>query len=266
MKRLKCSFLLAGSLLGMVAGAVAQDKIPAGSFALVNGSPLPVQWVDQVISSNRVQSTPDARQLIQRELLVRAALSQEAIKQGLDKSPAFKAQVDMFVQNLLAERLISEHLNQKPIEESAIKADYDRQINALKDSKEYKLRTIVVADEAQAKAILASLRKGEAFDKLAREKSIDPRKENGGDQGWLLAEQLLPAVANVIVNLNKGAVTAAPIQTPTGWHVIKLEDTRAFTPAPYETAKPQIRQALQQKQRSDYIGKILGEARIQLAN
>ena len=268
MNKTKLSRVAVAALISLALGAQAQDKVPADSFAVVNGTALSKELVEQVIRNNQAQGTQptaEARKLIESELAGRAALSQEAIKRGLDKLPTVKVQLELFLQNLLAETLIADHQSKNPIEESAIKADYERQIKLLKDSKEYKIRDIVVADEAQAKAVVASLRKGESFEKLAREKSMDPSKENGGDLGWLLAEQITPAIGNVVVNLSKGATTMAPIQVGNSWHVLKLEDTRPFSAPAYDVAKTQIRQALTLKQRNEFVSGLLSGARIELA-
>ena len=268
MKKSPITGLLALALLSFAAGAAAQDKLPAGSFAVVNGKPLSTELVDQVIRNNEAQgkkTTPEMRKLIESELAGRAALSEQAIKQGLDKTAQVKVQTELFVQNLLAESLIAEHLAKNPITETSIKADYERQTALLKDSREYKLRGIVVGDEAEAKAVLASLRKGDAFEKLAREKSIDPSKAEGGQFGWVLAEQLNPVLANVVVNLNKGATTAAPIQVGNVWHILQVQDVRAFVAPGYDAAKPKIQQALQLKQRNEFVARILSESKIELS-
>ena len=56
----------------------------------------------------------------------------------------------------------------------------------------------------------------------------DASKQQGGDLGWLLSQQLVPPVANVVVNLPLGGAVVSPIQTETGWHVLRLQDKRAY--------------------------------------
>lgn len=250
-----------------LSGVYAQEKVPAGSFALVNSTPLSNQLFDQVLKNNAAQGvkdTPELRNIIKTELVGRAALSQEAQKLGLDKLDTSQAQLELLRQNFLAEALLANHASKNPIDDATVRAEYDRQVAVLKDSKEYKIRDIVLADEASAKAVMASLRKGESFEKLAREKSLDASKAEGGDLGWLLAEQINPLIANAVVNLGKGAVAAAPIQAQNGWHIIKLEDTRTFIVPKFDDSKAQIRQGLLLKQRNEYVNKIMSDARIQV--
>jgi peptidyl-prolyl cis-trans isomerase C len=269
----RCLYLLCACALtsGLTAQAQTQSaaKVPAGSFAVVNSVALSNGLLDQVLRNNAAQGvkdSPELRNMVRGELIGRAAISQEAVKLGLDKQDSSLAQIELLKQNFLAELLIADHLTKNPVSDAAVRADYDRQVVALKDAKEYKIRDIVLADEAAAKAALASVRKGDAFDKVAKEKSIDPSKAAGGDLGWFLTEQINPLIANVVVNLSKGAVSAAPIQVQNVWHIIKVDDIRNFVAPKFDDAKGQIRQALQMRQRSEYVNQIISAAKVQLAD
>ena len=82
------------------------------------------------------------------------------------------------------------------------------------------------------------------------------------DVGWVVPAQILPAISNVMVNLVKGALAAAPIQTPAGWNLIKLEETRPFKAPTFDEAKNDIRQMLVQKQRFDYVKRLRENAKV----
>ena len=98
--------------------------------------------------------------------------------------------------------------------------------------------------------------------KLATETSLDPSKKDGGNVGWVVPAQILPAISNVMVNLAKGALAAAPIQTPAGWNILKLEETRPFKAPTFDEDKNDIRQMLVQKQRFDYVKKLRENAKV----
>ncbi|MFM6961617.1 MAG: peptidylprolyl isomerase, partial [Polynucleobacter victoriensis] len=85
---------------------------------------------------------------------------------------------------------------------------------------------------------------------------------NGGDLGWVLPNQILPAIGNVLPNLNKCSLAAAPIQSPLGWHIIKLEDKRNFKIPTIEQIKDQIQQSLIQKRQAEFIKKLKENAKI----
>ena len=85
---------------------------------------------------------------------------------------------------------------------------------------QYNFILVVGKAEAEAKAIIKATKDGEAFDKLAREKSTSPTGQKGGSLGWLMGNQINPALFNVIANLTEGSVTSLPIGTPEGWQVM----------------------------------------------
>ena len=121
----------------------------------------------------------------------------------------------------------------------------------------------MTSTEDEAKAILARLNKGESFQKIAEQSSIDPSKAKGGEVGWVLPAQILPAISNVLVNLKKGSVAVAPIRTQAGWNIIKLEDQRSYQAPGLNEAKNDIRQALLQQQRFDLVKRLREGAKIQ---
>ncbi len=42
-------------------------------------------------------------------------------------------------------------------------------------------------------------------------------------------------------------MTAEPVKTQFGWHIIRLDDSRDVTPPPLDQVKPQIAQQIQQE-------------------
>jgi len=130
-------------------------------------------------------------------------------------------------------------------------------------SKEYSARHILVENEADAKAIIAQLKKGAKFDKLASEKSKDPNtKDKGGLLDWNPPSNYIPAIADSMKILKKGQVTPEPVKSPLGWHVIKLEDERPFKAATFEEVKPGLLQRFQQAQAEKLIADTRAKATI----
>lgn len=264
------SAVCAGALL--VSGpSFAQPKpvtanTTASVMATVNGIAIPTSLLEQNVSANVAQGqrdTPELRQILKDELINREILAQESAKLGLDKTAEAKTQLAQLRQTLMVELLLNDLVKKNPVTDVKIKAEYDRRVEALKNEQEYKVALIVTATEEEAKALLARLNKGESFETLASEKSIDPSKAKGGQVGWVLSAQIVPAISNVMVNLNKGALAVSPIRTPGGWNIIKVEDKRAYQPPGLNEAKNDIRQALQQQQRAELIKRLRDSAKVQ---
>jgi peptidyl-prolyl cis-trans isomerase C len=246
--------------------AVAASPSANAPLATVNGIAIPASLLEQNVRANVAQGqrdTPELRQLLKDELINREILAQEAAKLGLEKTAEAKTQLAQLRQTLMVELVLNDMLKKNPITDVKIKAEYDRRVEALKNEQQYKISLIITPTEDEAKAILVRLSKGESFQKIAEQSSIDPSKAKGGDVGWVLPAQILPAISNVLVNLKKGSVAVAPIRTQVGWNIIKLEDQRKFLPPGLNESKNDIRQELIQQQRMDFVRGLREAAKVQ---
>jgi peptidyl-prolyl cis-trans isomerase C len=261
-----CSVLLLTTGSSLAQPKPAAPIAPTGVLATVNGVQIPSSLLEQNVNANVAQGqrdTPELRQLLKEELINREILAQESAKLGLDKTAEAKTQLAQMRQTLMVELLLNDLSKKNPVTDVKIKAEYDQRVEALKNEQEYKISLIVTSTEDEAKALIVQINKGDSFEKIAAEKSIDPSKANGGQVGWVLPAQILPAISNVMVNLNKGALAVSPIRTQAGWNIIKLEDKRAYQPPGLNEAKNDIRQALQQQQRAELVKRLRDAAKVQ---
>jgi len=53
------------------------------------------------------------------------------------------------------------------------------------------------------------------------------------------------------------------VQTPNGWHVIKVDDTRAVKLPPLEEVKGQVQEGLMQKKVQAYQEELVKKAKVQ---
>ena len=247
--------------------AYAESQLPPA--ATVNGTAISSALFEQIINTNvahGAKDTPEMRQAIKNEMIAREVLAQESVRLGLDKKPQAQEQLAVLHQNLLVELLLKDYAEKNPVSDAAVRTEYDRQVKVLseqKDLQQYKVGLIVLNSETEARAVLASLhKKGASFENLAREKSIDASKAADGNLGWLLPNQVLPAISTEMVKLTKGALVAAPIQTPTGWNIVKVEDKRPYKIPTLEESKNLVRQGLEQQQRAEYVHKLSEDAKI----
>jgi peptidyl-prolyl cis-trans isomerase C len=78
----------------------------------------------------------------------------------------------------------------------------------------------------------------------------------------VLPAQIAPVISNVMINLGKGKTVSAPIQTPSGWHVIKVNDVRDFKLPSFEESRAQVKQSIQNQQRQKLIDELVKKADI----
>ena len=244
MKLTRIAVLAAG--LTLAAAAHAQS----GAVAKVNGVTIPQSRADILIKEMAAQGrpdTPEMRDAIKQELINREIVAQEAVKKGLDKKPEVAIQIDLQRQAVLINAYLQDYLKANPVSDDEVKKEYER-VKESAGTREYKVRHILVESEDEAKQIIAQLKKGASFDKLAGEKSKDQgSKGRGGDLDWATPARYVPAFGQAITKLKKGQLTDAPVQTQFGWHVIRVDDERPAKFPAFEEAKPQIEQEMRQQ-------------------
>ena len=244
----------------------AQPPVIPDPVAIVNGQVISKakfdEYAKQLRGRAQVNSVDGAKSLVD-QLVIEELLVQEATKKKLADDPQIKEQMAMIERNLLASTVVRRMLSESAPSEDAVKKEYDTAVAAMK-GKEYKASHILVDSEDKAKEVIAELNKGGNFAELAKAKSSDSSKDNGGDLGWFTPSMMVPAFSEAATKLEKGKYTEAPVQTPFGWHVILLEDVRDATPPSLEELKPQITQMLQSKIVNDYLEKLKADSKVEV--
>ena len=245
---MKKHFLITSALTGLMAlgatGAFAQN------VAIVNGKAVPKTRVDalaQQLARTGRPVTPEMQSQIKEEVIAREVFMQEAEKRGLSGSDDFKTQMELARQAILIRELFADFQKKNPVTDADLKGEYDKFV-AANGGKEYKARHILVEKEDEAKAVIASLKKGGKFEEIAKKSSKDPGSgANGGDLDWANPSSYVPEFAEAIIKLNKGQMTDAPVKTQFGYHIIRIDDIRTAKLPPFEELKPQISQQMQQQ-------------------
>ena len=263
------SNLCAQSKSEAITEAKDEPKTDYEFFATVNGSPITQGLLNlniRTLVNQGQKDTPELRQAIKEDLINKELIAQEAIKLGLSKEIDFPDQITQLKQNLLLQAYLEDHFKKDPITDSKMREEYERQRKLMGDGSngtQYHLSQILVSNETDALDLIRRIQKGELFGKLAQEYSMDNgSKAQGGSLGWIMPGQVIPSVASAIPALSKGGITQTPIQTPSGWVILKLDDKRAFKIPSFEEAKPQIRQAIVQQYIAETVKNLRTNARI----
>src|SRR5450830_908684 len=246
--------------------SVVAVPVFAQNIAVVNGKPIPSSRVDavvkQVVAQGQQPDSPQLRDAIKKDLIGREVLVQEAESKGFGKDAAVKQQIESARQAIVINALVGDYLKKNPVSDADIKAEYDRFVAQTGD-KEYHVRHILVGTEAEAKDIIAKLKSGAKFEDLAKQSKDAGSADNGGDLDWAAPSSFPKVFSDALVKLQKGQITETPVQTANGFHIIKLDDTRAAKLPTLEELKPQIAESLQQKKLQAYQEELIKKAKIQ---
>ena len=252
------------------AKSAAAPAVKEPAAATVNGIAIAKSRVDMIVQQGLAAGQPDspeARKGIIEKLAMQTLAADEAIKKGLDKSPEIMAQLDLIRQSVLANAYVQDLIKNSTASDDMLKAEYEK-IKATITGTEYKARHILVEKEADAKDIIAKLKKDPGlFEKLAMEKSKDAgSKVRGGELGWFDLSRMVPEFGSAVSKLEKGAITQKPVKTQFGYHVIQLEDTRPIEAPPFEEVKPQLAQHLQQQNAQKQMEDLKAKAKIEIVD
>jgi peptidyl-prolyl cis-trans isomerase C len=189
-------------------------------------------------------------------------LSAAADERGLIDEPAVQAAIADATRLILRNRLIENTVADAVTEEALREAYEARQDDADFARNEVRARHILVDTEAEAADLIAELEAGADFASLAAEHSTGPSGESGGDLGWFTKDQMVGPFADAAFAMEPGDVSAAPVETRFGWHVIKVEDRRNAAPS-FEEMKPALEQELGREAVTALLDDLRSDAQIE---
>lgn len=184
----------------------------------------------------------------------------EASKLNLDKDPDVQKQLE----DVRKEIIIKAYLR-KEIEDTVRVSDedakkyYEANKDKFKEPEKVNVSHILLDNEAEAKDILSKLKGGADFAALAKEKSKDASKDNGGELGLIARGQTVPEFEQVAFALQPGQLSDV-VKTQFGYHIIKVTERQPEKIMAYDDIKDQLKQMMlsgKQKERFDLLLKDL---------
>jgi len=155
-------------------------------------------------------------------------------------------------EQLLTQKLIESLESGSQVTDAQVKEYYDKNKTQFfqKEAKRASHILFKPEDKKKAQEALAELDNGEDFSKLAKKYSVDTATAaKGGDLGW----PSTPFVAEFQTALDKLKVgeTSKLVETPYGWHIIRVTDERDGSQQKLADVTDQIKQILVQQRRAD---------------
>jgi len=182
--------------------------------------------------------------------------------------------------NLATTELVQREVDSKiAVSDSEIADYYKKNKDRMRREEAVKLSEIFIRSEAKAppssktkarekiEALLKEVQSGKDFATVARTHSESPDAKRGGEMGFISRKSTLPVLADAAFRLKVGEVSDV-VETPFGYHILKVAERRAPGEIKLEEAKQQISQAVfQEKERdafSAYLNRLKGGAKIEI--
>lgn len=193
-------------------------------------------------------------------------VSQAGRKSKVQDDPGVKKRLALLQDQVIAEAYVQRILA-KSVTEDKLHARYDKYVKETPEREEVKARHILLPTEEDAKAVIAELKKGTDFAKLASEKTTDPAgKASGGDLGYFTKDEMVPEFADAAFKLKPGEFTETPVKSQFGWHVIKVEDRRMAKPPTFEQMKQRLASDVSREIVTEKIKELRTAAKIDVYN
>jgi len=243
--------------------APAEESDPV--IARVNGTEIKASDLavaEEEIGSNLQNLSPEDRRERLIGYLADTILAARAAElKKIPDTDDFKRRLTFLRNKTLMETLLQNEAKASATDEALHKV-YDDAAKQFAGQKEVRARHILVKTEEEAKAILEELKKGADFAELAKAKSEDSSKTDGGDLGYFTQDQMVPEFATVAFKLEKGQLSE-PVKTQFGWHIIKVEDKRDRQIPPFDKVKDQIETFVMRRTQTEILAKLRQGATIE---
>lgn len=227
--------------------------------------------LNQLVDYHALAAEAHARKLDVTDAEVQARIEQ--MKHGFANEQAFQqamAQQHVTIDQLTkqarmgmsVDKLVDAEISSKiSVQDADVNTFYQQNLERFKQGESVHASHILItvpqnatADQkkqarTKAEQILKQLKGGADFGKLAREQSQDPGSApQGGDLGFFPKGQMEPSFEAAAFGLKPGALSGV-VETPFGYHIIKVIEKKPPHTAPLQEVGPQIKQFLTEQQK-----------------
>jgi peptidyl-prolyl cis-trans isomerase C len=232
-------------------------------LANVGGTPIYESDIDDFIATLGKQgasyNNPEGRKMVLGQLIDSKLLLLDARRNLLETEAAFRQQLARLKDNLLVNYAADKVISAVSLatDEDAQKF-YDENTDKFVGQETVNASHILVDSEEKALSVYEQICSGnKSFEEAAREYSSCPSGQSGGSLGDFGRGQMVPEFEAAAFSMQVGEVTAQPVKTQFGYHLIKLNSKTAAEPTPFADVKEPIKNMLTgEKQKKAFESKI----------
>jgi len=195
------------------------------------------------------------------DLIKNQILAQIASEKGVDKSEDIARALRDTRDTLLAAKIRKDIEKNITVSYAEVRAFYDKNKEFFKEPRQIKIREIAVNSEAEAKDLSIKLLSGEDFEKLARQNSIAPSRDKGGDRGWLTPSledmQKNGKFWAAIATVEPGRVSNYFKSDDGKYYIIKVEEAKGGGEVYFSEVEKKLEEALRQDKVEQEVNKLI---------
>ena len=231
-------------------------------LATVGGLPITENDVNEFLAGlgprGQSYNNPEGRKIVLQQLIASKLLLLEAKRNLFETEPEFKAELAKLRDSLLVSYATDKAISGVKVSDKDVEDYYNANKERFVTEESVNASHILVDSEEKALELLSKINAGEiSFEEAAFENSSCPSKANGGNLGDFGKGQMVPEFDSAVFAMEVGEISAAPVKTQFGYHLIKLNAKNAAEAMPLSEIAPEIKDALlQEKRHAAYESKI----------
>jgi peptidyl-prolyl cis-trans isomerase C len=251
----------AGSSGGKTSGAVRKPapRDPLNpTLAIVAGNPITRHDVDSVLATappairEDYLSDPDQYKALVERIAQQQMIYLAARKAGVESDSGYLAEVTATQRSILMKRYYQKTVQSlPPISDQEVRQYYDAHPAEFTAPGRARVRHIQVATQAKARDVARRLKTVSWEQACARYSTDKATAKSGGIIGFVTTGEdvvpslgTAPAIVAAAFALREGEASA-PLKSPRGWHIIRVDQKTEAGPQPYVAVERQIRGTLE---------------------
>ena len=275
MKNSKNLVLTGAVSLALVSGIIphknASAELSAAEkktiVAKINGKPLRLSDLEKIRNSDPQLSKTPLRAVfvpMRQALVLQQVMYGKAEEKKIHLDPKVQEKIKFITQQLIGAEYVKNEVEKK-LTDAKIRELYNQGVKKFKAVDEVKARHVVVDTEEKANEVLKKANSGSDFKQLVGENSIAQFKKNDGEINF--QKGATPkAFADVVFKLKAGEVHNKPIQSPYGWHVLKVESKGKSKAPSFAEMKETLKNDVRMIEAQKLTKALMNEANVQLYN
>lgn len=251
--------------------AITKDAVSERASRQFGAAVLEDMVVEQLVAQEAaaMKLTPDAAEVEARLKRIRDQFKDEAVFEARLKAVGTSRALLLreISDSVLREELVK-RAKSLAVTDAEAKEFFEANKERLGVPEAVRVRHILVATQKEAADFTVALKAGADFASLARQVSLDaPTKERGGDLGFVSRAIFSPEIEAAVFSLKPGEMSQ-PVKTPQGYHLLKVEETRAAKAAVYSEVAEDLKRAILvekiNKAWPGYLAELRAKAKIEL--
>jgi peptidyl-prolyl cis-trans isomerase C len=260
--------------------AIHDPLLPKGKAVRVNGVQIPRDLIAREVQQHPSRTPAEAWTAAARALVVRELLLQEARRLNIAADALADDEGRRETDDEAAIRALVAHEVQTPkADTDSCRRYYEQNRRRFRSPDIFEAAHILFAADkrdaqshararAQADTALALLHEQpERFAELAQIHSACPSAAHGGNLGQITPGQTTPEFAQALNALAPGVITAAPVETRYGFHVIRLDRRIDGRELPFEVVADRVADYLtenvERRAIAQYVARLASQSAIE---